>query len=239
MHEKQLKELGLTDNEIRIYLLLLKKGMLNPSQISEKLGLHRGYIYDALQRMQEKEFVSSVLQNNKKFFQATSPQNLVELLKFKLEGLQKIVPELNGLVEPTKEKTKVELHKGRRVYRTLIKDIIATVGKNETVLLVGVNEQKLLEEVEPIYLKQYFSIIKEKNIKERVILKEGNKKFNIKNVAHKFLAKEYIGNTEQIIYGEKVAIFIPGDPHHLIIMNNKEVADTYKKQFELLWGIAA
>ena len=94
MYEDQLKELGLTDNEVRIYLLLLKQGMMNPSGISQKLGLHRGYIYDALERMQEKEVVNSVLKDNKKQFQATSPESLVELLRFKLENLQKIVPEL-------------------------------------------------------------------------------------------------------------------------------------------------
>lgn len=238
MHEKTLKELGLTDNEIRVYLLLLKKGTLNPSEIAEKLGLHRGYIYDTLQRMQEKEFVSSVLQNNKKFFQAIPPENLVEQLKFKTESLQKIVPDLNQLAETIKEKTQVQLHKGKRVYRTLLKDIIATAQKNETILLIGVDEEKLLEEVEPIYLEQYFMIIKEKNIKEKVIMKKGNKKYSIPNVTHKFLDEKYIGNVEQIIYNDKVATFILDEPYHLIIIENSQVAQTYKKQFELFWKVA-
>ena len=66
MYEPQLKELGLTDNEIRIYLLLLQEGTLNPTMVSQKLGLHRGYVYDVLERMQEKLVVNSILQNNKK-----------------------------------------------------------------------------------------------------------------------------------------------------------------------------
>ena len=94
MHEDQLKELGLTDNEVRIYLIMLKQGTMNPSEISQKLGLHRGYVYDALERMQEKEVVSSILKDNKKYFQATSPDNLIELLKFRLDNFQNIVPDL-------------------------------------------------------------------------------------------------------------------------------------------------
>jgi len=238
MFESQLKELGLTDNEVRIYLLLLKHGSMNPSEISEKLGLHRGYIYDALERMLEKEIVSYVLKNNKKHFQATAPKNLVELLRMRLESFKEIVPKLNALQNIEKEDTRVEIHKGSRVYRTLLKDIIANVKPKDTILLIGVNEETLIKEVEPIYLEQYFTIIKEKNIKEKVIMKKGNKKFKIKNVTHKFLPEEYIGNTEQIIYGNKIALFLLGSPYYLIIIENKQVAETYKKQFSLLWKIA-
>src|SRR3989337_1276725 len=103
MYEEQLKELGLTDNEIKIYLLLLKQGMMNPSEISQKLGLHRGYVYDALERMQEKEVVSTILKDSKKYFQAITPENLVELLRMRLENFQSIVPGLMKVIGAKKE----------------------------------------------------------------------------------------------------------------------------------------
>ncbi len=92
MYEQQLKDLGLTDNEVRIYLVLLKHGMMNPYKIADKTGLHRGYVYDALERMQEKGVVSSILKDGKKHYQATAPSSLIELLKLKLEALLKAVP---------------------------------------------------------------------------------------------------------------------------------------------------
>lgn len=238
MYEEQLKELGLTDNEVRIYLLLLEHGMMNPSEISQKLGLHRGYVYDALERMQEKEVVNIILKANKKHYQATSPENLVELLKFKLESFQKALPDLMKLAKLEKEETKVELHKGKRVYRTLLKDVISSLKKNEEVYLIGINEDVLINEIEPIYLKQYLNTIKSKNIKEKILIKTGAKKLKNPNLEYKELDEKYIGNTMQIIYNNKVAIFILGMPHYLIIIDNKEVAETYRKQFNLLWKIA-
>jgi sugar-specific transcriptional regulator TrmB len=238
MYEQQLKELGLTDNEVRIYLLLLKEGMLNPTEIAQKLGLHRGYVYDALERMQEKEVISVILKANKKHFQATSPENLIELLKFKLENFEKIVPELIKLENLKKEETKVELHKGKRVYRVLLKDMIATLKKNDEAYLVGIDEEVLITEVEPIYLKQYINTIKSKKIKEKIIIKTGGKKLKNTNLQYKELDERYIGKTAQIIYTDKVAIFILGVPYYLIIIENKDVAETYRKQFNLLWSIA-
>jgi len=238
MYEDQLKELQLTDNEIRIYLLLLKQGMMSPSEISQKLGLHRGYIYDALERMQEKEVVNSILKDNKKYFQATSPENLIELFKFRLENFQKIVPDLMKITESKKEETKVELHKGKRVYRILLKDMISTLKKNEEAYLIGIDEEVLVTEVEPIYLKQYLNSIKLKNIKEKIIIKIGSKQLRNSNLQYKELDEKYIGKTAQIIYNNKIAIFILGTPYYLIIIENKEVTETYKKQFSLLWNIA-
>lgn len=237
MYEEQFREFGLTDNEVRIYLLLLKQVMMNPSEISQKLGLHRSYIYDALERMQEKEVVNSILKNNKKYFQATSPKNLIELLKLRLENFQKIVSDLM-IVEPKKEEVKVELHKGKRVYRTLLKDMISSLKKNEEAYLIGIDEEVLVTEVEPIYLKQYLNTIKSKDIKEKIILKEGGKKLRGSNLQYKEINEKYIGKTAQIIYNNKIAIFILGTPYYLIIIEDREVAETYKKQFNLLWSIA-
>ncbi|MBI2549234.1 hypothetical protein HYW21_07840 [Candidatus Woesearchaeota archaeon] len=238
MHEQQLKELGLTDNEVRIYLLLLEYGMTNPSEISQKLGLHRGYVYDALERMQEKEVVNVLLKMNKKYYQATNPQNLIELLKFRLESLEKAVPDLMKLATLKKEETKVELHRGKRIYRVLLNDMVSTLRKNDKAYLVGIDEDVLMEEVEPIYLKQYLNTMKSRNIKEKIIVKTGATKIKNPHLEYKELDSKYIGKTAQIIYNDKVAIFILGTPYYLIVIENKEVAETYRKQFNLLWNIA-
>ena len=140
--------------------------------------------------------------------------------------------QLSGL---KKEQTTVQLHKGKRVYRTLIKDIITSVKKNQEVLLIGIDENILLTEVEPIYLKQYLNTIKSKNIKEKIIIKKGSKKLKGPNLQYKELEEPLIGKTAQIIYSDKVAIFILGMPYYLIVIENKEIAETYKKQFNILW----
>ncbi|UCD02787.1 MAG: hypothetical protein JSV63_03315 [Candidatus Aenigmatarchaeota archaeon] len=238
MYEERLKELGMTPNEVSIYVLLLKQDAMGPSEIAEKLGLHRGYVYDALERMQEKGVVNSILKNNRKFFQVTSPENLVELLKLRLENFERIIPDLMKMREAKKEDTRVELHKGKRVYRTLLKDIISTLRQDDEVYLIGIDENVLLTEVEPLYLRQYLNIIKKRNIKERIIVRSGSKKIRNPNLQYRELDERYIGKTAQIIYGNKVANVILGSPYYLVMIENKEVAETNRKQFELLWKVA-
>ncbi|MCK4670518.1 MAG: hypothetical protein KAT43_04910 [Nanoarchaeota archaeon] len=237
MYEKQLRELGLTDNEVRLYLALLQHGLLNPYELAEKTGLHRGYIYDALERMQEKGVINSIMKGKKKYFQATSPENLAELLRMKLESFQSIVPDLNKLMLTEKEDTEIELHKGKKVWRTLMKDILTKAKKGDEILYFGINED-VLAEVEPIYIEKYFNIMHRKGWKEKAIVRKGARKLKVKNVEYKEIDPAIVGNTTQVIYRDKVAFFIAGTPYYLIIVKNNQVTDTHRKQFEHFWKIA-
>lgn len=237
MYEQELKELGLTDNEIKIYLTLLEHGTLNPTKLAENTGLHRSYVYDTLDRLMERGVVNTVLVNNKKNYQAVNPKVLREIFELKLRHLDSILPKLSTLFSSVKEETRIELHRGKRVYRTLIKDLVASIKKNDVVYLLGVDEN-ILDTVEPIYLKQYFNIIKEKNVKERIIIAKGGKKLKEPNLEYKELDPSFFGETTTAIYQSKVFIFIWGNPYHLITIESPKVADTYRKQFELLWGVA-
>ena len=237
MYEAELKELGLTDNEIKVYLILLEHGVLNPTKLAEKTGLHRSYIYDTLERLLDKGIINTVLVDNKKNYQPVDPKALREIFELKLRQLDTILPQLSGLFQSTKEETRIELHRGKRVYRTLIKDLLANIKKNEVVYLLGVDEN-ILETVEPIYLKQYFNIIKDKNIKEKIIIARGGKKLDEEHLEYREIDPKYLDETTVVIYQSKVFIFIWGTPYHLITIESPKVANTYRKQFEIMWNIA-
>lgn len=237
MYEAELKELDLTDNEIKIYLVLLEHGALNPTKLAEKTGLHRSYIYDTLERLLDRGIINTVLIDNKKHYQPVDPKALREIFELKLRQLDAILPQLSGLFESTKEETRIELHRGKRVYRTLIKDLLANIKKNDVVCLLGVDEN-ILETVEPIYLKQYFNIIRDKNVKEKIIIARGGKRLDEEHLEYREIDPKYLDETTVVIYQSKVFIFIWGVPYYLIIIESPKVANTYKKQFNLLWNTA-
>lgn len=237
MYEDELRELGLTENESLVYMTLLRSGALNPTELSKKTGLHRAYVYDTLERLLERGIVSSILVRNKRSFQAANPERLVELLKIKLDRLETIVPDMNKMFQANKEETYIEIHKGREILRTIIKDVLHLLKSGNTVLGIGIDEDKF-SLVEPTFLKRYFAMIKRDKIKERIIIKSGGKMVPGSSVVYKFLDEKYIGNTAMLIYADKIVFIVFGDPNYGIMIENKAVAETYKRQFELLWSIA-
>lgn len=238
MYEKELKELGLTDNEIKVYLSLLQKGSLNPTQLSSTTGLHRSYIYDTLERLLEKGIVNTILINNKKNFQAVNPKVLREIFEIKLKHLDSILPQLSTIFIDNKTETNIELHKGNNVYKTMLKDLISNLKNNTETLLIGVDEEAS-SKIEPIFLKQYFRIANEKKIKERIIVPKGAKKLNEKFITYREIDPSFIGDkTFTLIYGNKIYLFLWGQPLHLIIIESETLYKSYKKQFEALWKIS-
>ena len=238
MYEEQLKELGLTENEVSVYLTLLKAGPLTSYSLSKKTSLSRGYLYELLEKLREKGIVSEITKDTKKHYQATPPKQLQALLQYRLENLSSVIPQLEKIEGIWKEETKVDVHKGKYAYKTLLNDVIGTVRKKEEVLVLGIDEE-LLMKLEPLYLKRYFAIAKRLHISERVIVKKGTKMLQeAETTQYRFLPEELIGKIVQFIYGNKVAILTLSEPLNLIIIEDKSIAATYRKQLDVLWGMA-
>lgn len=236
--QSELHELGLSDNEIEVYLVLLKAGPLSSYELSQKTNLNRGYLYELLKKLHEKGIVSEVAEGGKKRYQATSPDQLAAILELKLENLRKILPSLKKIENISKEETKINMYRGKYCYKTLLQDILATLTENSEIYIFGIDEQKGMD-AEPLYLKRYFSLAQRKHIFEKVIIKKGTKKLSeAKNTHYKFLSADYIGKVPYFIYGEKVALLTLSEPLNCIIIEDKEIAQTYRKQFEVFWKMA-
>jgi sugar-specific transcriptional regulator TrmB len=240
INKKALKQIGLTDNEVQVYITLLKIGSSTVSKIAEASGLYRPYAYDTLERLQEKGLVSFVLKDNKKFFKATHPSHLIEIEKEKLEELGKIVPQLEELLKIPKEETKVELYSGKKVVRVIQKDVLRTLlEKGGESLVLGVDERKFME-ADAVIMKQFFNQMRKNKLKEKVLVREGDNYLpaHPETTTYRFLPKEFFDPTSTFIYADKVAIIIFGEPLHGLLIESKILSETYRKQFNLLWKIA-
>jgi len=92
MIEKALRSLGLSKNEVKVYVYLARTGEHKASEISEALSLHRTETYRILRDLEKKGLVSSVFEKPLKFI-ATPFEKTLEILietkKMKLNLLEK------------------------------------------------------------------------------------------------------------------------------------------------------
>lgn len=236
--KQELRDFGLSDNEVKIYLALLRADKIGATELARQTGFARPYVYDILQRLQEKGVAGTVVHNQKRCFTAISPQQLIELGKQRLEALQKISEQLEKIrVQPTQD-VHVELQTGKFVFRTLLNDILINLKKGDEALFYGIDDDFLIQ-TDPLIkprLDQYLAKIVRTGITERLIAKEGNKILSqAKTTTYRFLPEESIGNLSFVTYADRLAIFIWGEPYYLIFIKNKNVAQSYRKQFDMLW----
>ena len=246
MNTEVLRKIGLTENEIKIYIDLLKSGSSTSYEISKRTGIYRVHVYDKVEQLMNKGLVTYVYKGAKKYFQATHPSKINQYLDDKKKELETqesavnlILPELEAMTNLPKENTFVEVFKGVEGLKYFLKDIIKT---KKEVLITGIDDKKYQETLS-IFMKQYFRDLSNKNIKERVItLKKLGVFLFDKEIApttsYRFLETNQFNPTNTFVYGSKVVIVTWGSPVTAVMIKNSEMAETYRNHFEHLWKIA-
>ncbi|MDP2924851.1 MAG: helix-turn-helix domain-containing protein [Nanoarchaeota archaeon] len=239
MNKDILKQIGLTDYETEVYLALLTHGQISAYELAEKAGLYRQVTYDTLKRLAEKGFVSSVMEGKTKLFKAIDPKLILEFLNEKTENYKQILPQLININKASKQPLSVETYKGKNVIRIALRDIINTLKeKGGEVLCTAVDESVPFSQYKTI-CDQYERDMLNYEIKERVIIKKGVKGLFQKGTSkYKSVPDKFYNENPVQVYGNNVQILVWGNPNYLIIIRNNGVADSYRKQFELLWSIA-
>ncbi len=247
MKTETLRKIGLTENEIKIYLDLLKSGTSTAYEIGKRTGIYRVHIYDKVEQLMNKGLVSYVYKGAKKFFQATSPDKIKQYIEDKKQELEsqeadvnKILPELEKMANLPKEDTFVEIFKGKEGLKYFLKDIIKT---KKEVIVTGIDDSKYQEAL-PVFMKQYFRDLKKSKIKEKVITIKRKNVFQFDKelsptTDYRFLEEKQFNPTNTFVYGDKVVIVTWGSPVTAVMIKNNQIAKTYRNHFKQLWEIAS
>ena len=75
-----LKEAGLTDGEIKVYIAMLELGSSTTGPIIEKSGIARSIIYLILEKLMQKGLASFITKEKTKYFQAAEPQRILQYI---------------------------------------------------------------------------------------------------------------------------------------------------------------
>ena len=234
-----LEDLGLSEAEAKVYLALLETGSTLAGQIIKKTGLHRGTTYQILQRLVEKGLVSFVIKAGKRYFEATDPKRFLEILKEKEEKIQEILPSLIQKRELGKEKQEVNVYSGYKGIKTVCENILEELKDGEEYLDFGVSG--LFREIMGPYWDLWQKRKRKYKIKAKCIFDETLKEKNPNLLKDyfgeaKFHSQEFKSLTDTMIYKDKVVLFIwTAKPPIAVVIQNKENADSYRNQFNLMW----
>lgn len=233
--------LGLTGNETKIYLKLLDLGIAYAGQLTEKSGIHRRNVYDAIDRLLEKGLVSYVTVNNRKLFSPANPRRFISIIEERKNELGnikkkfiKMLPELE-LGTELHERHDVRFFKGVEGLKSVFEDILRTC-KDYIGFGLGYQLESLLKH----YSKQFAGKRVKAKIKIRLIYGEDSRykieKSPLSEI--RYIPKQYSSNSTMRIYGDKIAIMLLSEEPVAVVIKNKEIADGYRKYFEVMWKYA-
>ena len=231
-----LRTLGLTEIEEKVYVTLLEQGPSLAGHISRKSGIHRRMVYDATDRLIKKGLVSYMIKNNRRLFEAVDPERLLQLVQEQESLVRQVLPQLKLAHSLSKEKQETTFFKGHAGVKSVFEDQI-----NESHEQLILAPSPLAREIFPAYFHWFDERRKRKHIHVRMLA----------NTAHASAFKDIplaeikylsgIGDTltSTVVYGGKIAIFFwDRQRPFVVLITQKEIANSYRTYFEQLWKIA-
>lgn len=243
-----LESIGLTKNEVKVYLSLLKIGQTTSSKIIKDVGINTSKIYENLERLLKKGLVSYTIIKNKKNWIAEDPDKIsliIEEQKKKLnektEISQDIIGYLKSLKNVENKITEYKIFEGTKGIKAARENALSILRKGETFYLILSNfsgENKLEG-----YFEDFQKRRAKKGIRYRAIFNNNlksiiEKRGKLKYSDVKYIDSQLLAPTWTEIYRDYVVIGVMGDNPSVFVIKNKDVAVGFINYFEELWKIS-
>jgi len=245
-----IKNLGLDENETKVYLALLELGSGTVTDVSKKASINRTTGYDVLERLAIKGLVNYASTKSTKIkYQAATPKQLVDYLerqqksyKNKLEKLKDKLPELEFLFKQ-EHKPQIKFFDGTEGLKEIYTE---TLKSKEEILAIGDTEEWAKPDLRA-WGEEYNRERTRLKINERILLPASPKTIdwfenypaNKKYTHYRILPKEvidYVFNSEINIFEDKVMIALLKKPNRMgILITSPELVTMLRAMFEMAW----
>ena len=233
-----LNDLGFTNSEAEVYLVLLKLGSSTVNEISKEVGIHRTNIYDALNQMIGKGFVSHITKNKVKYFQASDPKNINLWLNEKRKQFDNVLPQLNLLYNQKIRKNYADICEGVKAFMSLLYNFLEY---NKPILVYGI--PKIAPEMVKTHIMHFHKVrLPQKIVMKHIYNFENKERIEYLNkmpyTEARALPVKYNSNVSTNICGDEVVLAIWSEIPKMIRIVNKDIAEAYRNYFEILWNKA-
>ncbi len=145
---------------------------------------------------------------------------------------------LEGGVKTTSFALKTKVFEGSDSLLLLLNDIFETLkGTDKELMIAGIDESKYQSLGGKHVLEQINKRIKY-GIKTKLLSCEGDRNF-IEPIEHyRWVPKDFFSRTPYYVYDNKYAILLWGPPQKIVLIENQEIAETFRQQFLALWDVA-
>lgn len=244
--KEELKQLGLTEGESKVYLALLKLNSSTVGAIVRESGVSYSKIYEVLGRLTEKGLVSFVLKEKTKYFQGVKPDRLLDIIKQKemeikkiKKVIQNILPDLEAM-GGSKDNQSAEIFIGLKGLATAYDILLKNYSKEEPISFFYVHDEKYAEIANDFYEKE-FNHFKELKLKLRGVVNSDLKKSSSFLRTPTFIDLKFVDfplPSTIDIYQDKILMTTWRDKPFAYLITSKEISENMMNYFDRVWAQA-
>lgn len=236
MEEKLIElliSIGLTKNEIEVYLDLLKNSASTAYSVALRINQHRSSVYESIRKLQQRGFIVEIQEESRKLYQTKEYTAIEEYLKQKQAELKEIAPYLKGISNTEIPEGAISVSYGLTRLRATFSSIF-DLKQEILIWILPKNVETVLGEW---FLKEINETITKKEIPAKIIY---SKHFDSTKEISKsqFTDVKYLdedSNIFTIVCSDVVFLIVLADPITVIEMKNISISEGFKSRFRIFW----
>lgn len=247
MNKQILREAGLTDGEIKVYLALLELGDSTTGPVVDKSGVARSIVYQILEKLIEKGLASYIIKAKTKYYQAANPNKLLDYAKERkskidenIKEIKKILPDLISK-KNLKDTSSAKIYFGMKGIRTAHEGTYR-LKKGEEFCYLGIPAYQP-DEQHIYWKKDHVRRIKAR-IKVRALFNRDTNPKIVKNrnsfwgCNARYMPEGIKTPACFITYKDTVVILLQSPQQIAVEIINQDIKDSFQAYFEEFWKIA-
>ncbi len=240
---ERLKLMGLTDNEIKVYIAILKLGKCTGTEIRRKSNIANSRVYAALDSLLQKGMITYEKHQKGRIFSALEPDVIKDVMQERLTKIEEIIPYLKNIQIKEKKITETAVFEGFQGFKSALYKMVEDCPHGQTIDIIGFSNQAYKNEKLAALLRDVNKISKKKKHRFRMILDNRENKFFEQRQKEswgeiKFMERGFRSPAAIDIFQEYVFILLWEEKPYAFVIKNKNIADGFRVYFEFLWNLA-
>jgi sugar-specific transcriptional regulator TrmB len=235
MDTSVLEDIGLSKNEISVFVKLLELGESKAGEIITKTGLQSSAVYNSINVLIEKGLISYIKKSQVKYYKAAEPETILDYIEKKKSEYLRLLPELKSRQTKNEEES-VEFYNSFKGIKTIMSELEKDAKKGDVLRFFSIEDPEEYKIAMDKVFKAEKQLRKEKKLISKGIYHEKTR-YMIKASSiskHRFVNFPMPPNTQ--ILGDKVAIISwKGEEPSGILIKSKNIAKSYIDFFEHMW----
>jgi len=241
-YQKLLENIGLSEQETKVYLAVLQLGKALPAVLAKKAAIKRPTLYKLLPNLKDTGLISETIVGKRRYLVAEDPQVYLERKQNELKSFEEQVPELRLLLNTALVKPKIIFYEGVKGIEKLYMETL----KERKPILEFVSLEKISPEIEFHSRNYYIPQRVNRQIPIKIIVSGKTESELIKLKTESWALRDVKVIDEKkfpipldcYIFGNNVAFALyrkDSEPIGILIRSS-EVSTIMRSLFDFIWG---
>lgn len=237
MNSGDLKAIGLTEKEAKVYLACLESGQAGAAILAKKANMPKTTTYDALNSLLKRGLVTTYFKKSQRQFVASDPYHLDDRLEQQRAHFATLLPELIALYSKQHHKPRLRFFEGKEGVRIMLSEAL-----QEATDMISVNSLDDIYKKLSDYFPRFSQERAKKRIPLRIICRDSKTARQRQESGPRELRQVKIKETAipfhsaLISWKNKLVLITLRDDLMIVIIESEDITQLFRAMFEWLWN---